>query len=91
MARAVFVCPKQTPTRSGMANTVGDCFLSSSGFLATTENNIERKMKRELHPCVYIMANKYNSVLYTGVMGNLFKRAMNIRKNWSAASQADIM
>ena len=37
-----------------------------------TEN--ERKMKRELHPCVYIMTNKYNKVLYTGVTSNLFKR-----------------
>ena len=31
-------------------------------------------MKRELRPCVYIMTNKYNKVLYTGVTGNLFKR-----------------
>ena len=31
-------------------------------------------MKRELHPCVYIMTNKNNYVLYTGVTSNLFKR-----------------
>ncbi len=31
-------------------------------------------MKRELHPCVYIMTNKGNSVLYIGVTSNLFKR-----------------
>lgn len=31
-------------------------------------------MKRELHPCVYIMTNKNNRVLYTGVTSNLFKR-----------------
>ncbi len=31
-------------------------------------------MKRELHPCVYIMTNKDNHVLYTGVTSNLFKR-----------------
>jgi len=31
-------------------------------------------MKRELHPCVYIMTNKYNNVLYTGVTSNIFKR-----------------
>jgi len=31
-------------------------------------------MKKELHPCVYIMTNKGNSVLYTGVTGNLFNR-----------------
>jgi putative endonuclease len=31
-------------------------------------------MKRELHPCVYIMTNKYHKVLYTGVTGNIFKR-----------------
>jgi putative endonuclease len=31
-------------------------------------------MKRELHPCVYIMTNKNNGVLYTGVTSNLFKR-----------------
>jgi len=31
-------------------------------------------MKRELHPCVYIMTNKYNKVLYTGVTSNIFKR-----------------
>ena len=31
-------------------------------------------MKRELHPCVYIMTNKGHAVLYTGVTSNLFKR-----------------
>ena len=31
-------------------------------------------MKRELHPCVYIMTNQYNKVLYTGVTSNVFKR-----------------
>ena len=31
-------------------------------------------MKRELHPCVYIMTNKNNGVLYTGVTSNIFKR-----------------
>ena len=31
-------------------------------------------MKRELYPCVYIMTNKYNKVLYTGVTSNVFKR-----------------
>ena len=31
-------------------------------------------MKRELRPCVYIMTNRYNKVLYTGVTSNLFKR-----------------
>ena len=31
-------------------------------------------MKRELRPCVYIMTNKGNRVLYTGVTSNLFKR-----------------
>ena len=31
-------------------------------------------MKRELYPCIYIMTNKYNKVLYTGVTSNLFKR-----------------
>ena len=31
-------------------------------------------MKRELHPCVYIMTNKNNGVLYTGVTSNLYKR-----------------
>lgn len=31
-------------------------------------------MQRELHPCVYIMTNKNNAVLYTGVTSNLFKR-----------------
>jgi putative endonuclease len=32
-------------------------------------------MKRELHPCVYIMTNKGHKVLYTGVTSDLFKRA----------------
>lgn len=32
-------------------------------------------MKPELHPCIYIMTNKNNGVLYTGVTSNLFKRA----------------
>jgi putative endonuclease len=31
-------------------------------------------MKRELHPCIYIMTNTYNKVLYTGVTSNIFKR-----------------
>ena len=31
-------------------------------------------MKRELRPCVYIVTNQYNKVLYTGVTSNLFKR-----------------
>jgi putative endonuclease len=33
-----------------------------------------RNMKRELHPCIYIMTNKNNGVLYTGITNNLFKR-----------------
>lgn len=33
-----------------------------------------KEMKRELRPCIYIMTNKYNKVLYTGVTSNLFKR-----------------
>jgi putative endonuclease len=32
------------------------------------------KMKRQLHPCVYILTNKTNHVLYTGVSSNIFKR-----------------
>ncbi len=31
-------------------------------------------MKREIHPCIYIITTKYNSVLYTGVTSNLMKR-----------------
>jgi putative endonuclease len=31
-------------------------------------------MKRELHPCTYILTNKGHRVLYTGVTSNLFKR-----------------
>ncbi|MFN8381043.1 MAG: GIY-YIG nuclease family protein [Anaerolineales bacterium] len=31
-------------------------------------------MKRDLHPCIYIMTNKYNKVLYTGVTSNLLRR-----------------
>jgi putative endonuclease len=31
-------------------------------------------MKRQLRPCVYILTNKNNKVLYTGVTSNLFKR-----------------
>jgi putative endonuclease len=31
-------------------------------------------MKRKLHPFIYIMTNKYNNVLHTGVTSNLFKR-----------------
>jgi len=31
-------------------------------------------MKRELHPTIYIMTNKFNSVLYTGVTSNLVAR-----------------
>lgn len=35
---------------------------------------MKRNMKRELNPCIYIMTNKNNGVLYTGVTSNLFKR-----------------
>ncbi|NOT03347.1 MAG: GIY-YIG nuclease family protein [Anaerolineales bacterium] len=31
-------------------------------------------MKRQLHPCIYIMTNQYNKVLYTGVTSNLPRR-----------------
>ena len=31
-------------------------------------------MKRELHPCIYIMTNQYNTVLYAGVTSNLLRR-----------------
>jgi putative endonuclease len=31
-------------------------------------------MKRELRPCIYIMTNKYNKVLYTGVTSHLLRR-----------------
>ena len=31
-------------------------------------------MKRELHPCIYIVTNKNNHVLYTGVTSNLLRR-----------------
>jgi putative endonuclease len=31
-------------------------------------------MKRELRPCTYIMTNKSNKVLYTGVTSNLLRR-----------------
>ncbi len=31
-------------------------------------------MPRELRPCIYIMTNKNNQVLYTGVTSNLLKR-----------------
>jgi putative endonuclease len=31
-------------------------------------------MKQELHPCIYIMTNEYNTVLYTGVSSDLMKR-----------------
>lgn len=31
-------------------------------------------MKKEIHPCIYIMTNKGHRVLYTGVTSNLFKR-----------------
>jgi putative endonuclease len=35
---------------------------------------IEKIMKRDLRPCVYIMTNKYNTILYTGVTSDLIKR-----------------
>jgi putative endonuclease len=31
-------------------------------------------MKRELRPCIYIMTNEYNKVLYTGVTSHLLRR-----------------
>src|SRR5258705_13335722 len=41
-------------------------------------------MKRELYPCIYIMTNKNDGVLYTGVTSNLFKRVSE-HKNKIAA------
>jgi putative endonuclease len=52
--------------------TMSEIASSPYGLLAMTE--IRGDMKRELHPCVYIMTNKYNKVLYTGVTSNVFKR-----------------
>ena len=40
----------------------------------TGNDGIEADMKRELRPCIYIMTNKYNRVLYTGVTSNLLRR-----------------
>ena len=31
-------------------------------------------MKRALRPCIYIMTNEYNKVLYTGVTSHLLRR-----------------
>ena len=31
-------------------------------------------MKRELRPCIYILTNKNNNVLYTGVTSNILRR-----------------
>ena len=31
-------------------------------------------MKREVDPCIYIMTNQFNTVLYTGVTSNLLRR-----------------
>jgi putative endonuclease len=50
----------------------GDCFVGKNALLAMTGNGLI--LKRKLHPCIYIMTNKYNNVLYTGVTSNLFKR-----------------
>ncbi len=36
-------------------------------------------MKRELRPCIYILTNKANAVLYTGVTSNLFNRVAQHR------------
>jgi putative endonuclease len=51
--------------------------LASWGLLREEHprnDGIEKNMKRELLPCVYIMTNKYNKVLYTGVTSNVLKR-----------------
>jgi putative endonuclease len=52
--------------------TVSEIASSPYGLLAMT--GMRGSMKHELRPCVYIMTNKYNKVLYTGVTSNLFKR-----------------
>ena len=38
------------------------------------QSHIYTLMARELHPCIYIMTNPYNKVLYTGVTSNLLQR-----------------
>ncbi len=42
--------------------------------VAPRNDGEKRDMKRELRPCIYIMTNKYNKVLYTGVTSNLLRR-----------------
>ena len=66
IARAVFVRPKQSPSL---------CWrLLRQPFGLPRNDEKACIMKRELHPCIYIMTNEYNTVLYTGVTSNIIKR-----------------
>lgn len=58
--------------QSNLTYSKWDCFVGKAALLAMT--GIKGSMKRELHPSIYIMTNKNNAVLYTGVTSNLFKR-----------------
>lgn len=44
------------------------------GLTKQSPTLLSKTMKRELHPCIYIMTNDYNTALYTGVTSNLLRR-----------------
>ncbi|KKR03463.1 MAG: Excinuclease ABC subunit C [Parcubacteria group bacterium GW2011_GWF2_39_13b] len=50
--------------------------------MAGRPKNLERRMKKQYY--VYIAANKNNTVLYTGITNNLFKRAFEHKNKLTA-------
>ena len=59
--------------------TLGGCHRERSDAISLTRLDIIIGMMPEKEYCVYIMTNKTNTTLYTGVTNNLLRRIMEHR------------